>query len=177
MISAYHTHQTSKQGYCISVGSSRHSTWATVWIPVHAALRTGRNLSDMWRSTFKIMSATQPRSLTPYLCVNRSPPNRWLCPGLCLNLTLQKDFPGILGMSFRFGPTSEILENIQYGGPSVVKSVILVWFLWRQDFNAGNKQFISLFCSYFWLGLNHRPSHLRWDKYSIFAWWLTVYFL
>ena len=57
-----------------------------------------------------------------------------------------------------------ILENIQYGGPSVVKSVILVWILWRQDFNAGNKQFISLFCSYFQLGLNHRPSHLRWDK-------------
>ena len=132
------------------MSSSRHSTSATVWIPVHTALRSGRNLvSDMWRSTFKIMSATLPRSVTPYLCVNRSPPNRWLCPGLCLNHTLQKDFRGILGMSFRFGPTSEILENIQYSGPSVVKSVILVWFLWRQDFNAGNKQFVSLFCSYF----------------------------
>ena len=115
------------------------------------SLNTCSHCVEEWqkRSTFEIMSATQPRSVTPYLCANRSPPNSWLCPGLCLNHTLQKDFWGILGKSFRFGPTSEILENIQYGGPSVVKSVILVWFLWRQDFNAGNKQFISLFCSYF----------------------------
>ena len=104
------------------------------------------------RSTFKIMSATQPRSLTPYLCANRSPPNRCLCPGLCLNHTLQKHFRGILGTNFRFGPTLEILENIQYGGPSVVKSVILVWILWRQDFNAGNKQFISRLLLLFLIG-------------------------
>ena len=104
------------------------------YVPVHTALRSGRNdpLSRSWVQ----------RSLAPLhrtLWVNRSPPNRCLCPGLCLNHTLQKDFRGILGMSFRFGPTTEILENIQYGGPSEVKSVILVWFLWRQDFNAGNK--------------------------------------
>ena len=92
------------------------------------SLNTCSHCVEEWqkRSTFKIMSATQPRSLKPYLCVNRNPPNRWLCPGLCLNHTLQKDFREILGMSFRFGPTSEILENIQYGGLSVVKSVILV---------------------------------------------------
>ena len=39
---------------------------------------------------------------------------------LCLNHTVQKDSRGVLGMSFRFGPTSEILENIEYGGSSVV---------------------------------------------------------
>ena len=31
---------------------------------------------------------------------------------LCLNHTVQKDSRGVLGTSFRFGPTSEILENI-----------------------------------------------------------------
>ena len=36
--------------------------------------------------------------------------------------TVQKDSRGVLGTSFRFGPTSEILENIQYGGSSVVKT-------------------------------------------------------
>ena len=41
---------------------------------------------------------------------------------LCLNHTVQKDSREVLGTSFRFRPTSEILENIQYGGPSVVKS-------------------------------------------------------
>ena len=48
---------------------------------------------------------------------------------LCLNHTVQKDSRGVLGRSFRFGPTqqrfwptSEILENIQYGGSSVVKT-------------------------------------------------------
>ena len=39
-----------------------------------------------------------------------------------LNHTVQKDSRGVLGMSFRFGPTSEILENIQYGGSSVVEN-------------------------------------------------------
>ena len=33
-----------------------------------------------------------------------------------------KDSREVLGTSFRFGPTSEILENIQYGGSSVVKT-------------------------------------------------------
>ena len=42
--------------------------------------------------------------------------------GLCLNHTVQKDSRGVLGTSFRFGPTSEILENIQYGGSSVMKT-------------------------------------------------------
>ena len=42
--------------------------------------------------------------------------------GLCLNHTVQKDSLGVLGTSFRFGPTSEILENIQYGGSGVVKT-------------------------------------------------------
>ena len=42
--------------------------------------------------------------------------------GLCQNHTVQKDSRGVLGTSFRFGPTSEILENIQYGGSSVVKT-------------------------------------------------------
>ena len=42
--------------------------------------------------------------------------------GLCLNHTVQKDSREVLGTSFRFGPTSEILENIQYGGSSVVKT-------------------------------------------------------
>ena len=42
--------------------------------------------------------------------------------GLCLNHTVQKDSREVLGTSFRFGPTSEILENIQYGGASVVKT-------------------------------------------------------
>ena len=41
-------------------------------------------------------------------------------PGLCLNHTVQKDSRGVLGTSFRFGP--EILDNIQYGGSSVVKT-------------------------------------------------------
>ena len=45
-------------------------------------------------------------------------PSRWLC----LNHTVQKDSRGVLGTSFRFGPTSEILENMQYGGSSVVLS-------------------------------------------------------
>ena len=42
--------------------------------------------------------------------------------GLCLNHTVQKDSREVLGTSFRFGPTSEILENIQYGDSSVVKT-------------------------------------------------------
>ena len=42
--------------------------------------------------------------------------------GLCLSHTVQKDSRGVLGMSFRFEQTSEILENIQYGGSSVVKT-------------------------------------------------------
>ena len=41
----------------------------------------------------------------------------WTMWGLSL-----KDSRGVLGTSFRFGPTSEILENIQYGGSSVVKT-------------------------------------------------------
>ena len=41
---------------------------------------------------------------------------------LRLNHTVQKDSREVLGTSFRFGPTSEILENIQYGGSSVVKT-------------------------------------------------------
>ena len=41
---------------------------------------------------------------------------------MCLNHTVQKDSQGVLGTSFRFGPTSEILENIQYGGSSVVET-------------------------------------------------------
>ena len=41
---------------------------------------------------------------------------------LCLNHTVQKDSREVLGTSFRFRPTSEILENIQYGGSSVVKT-------------------------------------------------------
>ena len=48
----------------------------------------------------------------------RITPRAWLC----LNHTVQKDSRGVLGMSFRFGPTSEILENIQYGGSSVVEN-------------------------------------------------------
>ena len=43
-------------------------------------------------------------------------------PWLYLNHTVQKDSREVLGTSFRFGPTSEILENIQYGGSSVVKT-------------------------------------------------------
>ena len=43
---------------------------------------------------------------------------RWLR----LNHTIQKDSREVLGTSFRFGPTSEILENIQYGGSSVMKT-------------------------------------------------------
>ena len=39
-----------------------------------------------------------------------------------LNHTVQKDSREVLGTSFRFGPTLEILENIQYGGSSVVKT-------------------------------------------------------
>ena len=42
----------------------------------------------------------------------------WACGrdcGLCLNHTVQKDSREVLGTSFGFGPTSEILENIQYG--------------------------------------------------------------
>ena len=54
-------------------------------------------------------------------CVTNEPQRtsarRW-----CLNHTVQKDSQGVLGTSFRFGPTSEILENIQYGGSSVVKT-------------------------------------------------------
>ena len=46
------------------------------------------------------------------------PQRNWLC----LNHTVQKDSRGVLGTSCRFGPTSEILENIQYGGSSVVKT-------------------------------------------------------
>ena len=42
--------------------------------------------------------------------------------------TLQKDSRGVPGTSFRFEPTleptSEILENIQYGGSSVVACVV-----------------------------------------------------
>ena len=41
---------------------------------------------------------------------------------LYLNHTVQKDSRGVLGTSFRFEPTSEILENIQFGGSSVVKT-------------------------------------------------------
>ena len=44
--------------------------------------------------------------------------NTWFC----LNHTVQKDTREVLGTSFRFGPTSEILENIQYGGSSAVKT-------------------------------------------------------
>ena len=36
--------------------------------------------------------------------------------------TVQKESRGVLGTSFRFGPTSKILEKIQYGGSSVVKT-------------------------------------------------------
>ena len=43
-------------------------------------------------------------------------------PRCCLNHTVQKDSREVLGTSFPFGPTSEILENIQYGGSSVVKT-------------------------------------------------------
>ena len=52
------------------------------------------------------------------------PANRLLAQiGLWLNHTAQKvDSRGVLGTSFRFGPTSEILENIQYGGSSVVEN-------------------------------------------------------
>ena len=48
-----------------------------VRIPVHTAKKSARNLSDMWRSTFKI-GAAQLRSVTrivpksPFLCVNRN---------------------------------------------------------------------------------------------------------
>ena len=41
---------------------------------------------------------------------------------LYLNHTVQKDSREVLETSFRFGPTSEILENIQNGGSSVVKT-------------------------------------------------------
>ena len=41
---------------------------------------------------------------------------------LCLNHTVQKYSREVPGTSFRFGPTSEILENIQYGGSSVEKT-------------------------------------------------------
>ena len=36
--------------------------------------------------------------------------------------TVQKDSREVLGTSFPFGPTSEILENIQYGGSSMVEN-------------------------------------------------------
>ena len=41
---------------------------------------------------------------------------------LYLNHTVQKDSREVLETSFRFGPTSEVLENIQNGGSSVVKT-------------------------------------------------------
>ena len=41
---------------------------------------------------------------------------------LYLSHTVQKDSRVVLGTSFRFGLTSEILENIQYGGSSVVEN-------------------------------------------------------
>ena len=59
----------------------------------------------------KSMTSRSPRSL---ICDSSA--------RLCLNHTVQKDSREVLGTSFRFGPTSEILENIQYGGSSVVKT-------------------------------------------------------
>ena len=58
-------------------------------------------------SIFRILSSMQTVMIM----------QRW-----CLNHTVQKDSRGVLGTSFRFGSTSEILKNIQYGGPSVVKT-------------------------------------------------------
>ena len=75
-----HKHRTSCSGSCwlrglgtISivtfphyVGSSPRSypfTSATVRIPVYNATRTGRNLSDMWRSIFNISEHSRPQSL------------------------------------------------------------------------------------------------------------------
>ena len=43
-------------------------------------------------------------------------------PRCCLNHTVQKGSGGVLGTSFRFGPTTEILENSQYGGSRVVEN-------------------------------------------------------
>ena len=57
----------------------------------------------------------------------------------CLNYTVQKDSRGVLGTSSRFGPTSEILENIQYGGSSVVKTDTL-----RSRFIAREARFTVL---------------------------------
>ena len=55
----------------------------------------------------------------PMMLCDRTAHNRLM---LRLNHTVQKDSREVLGTSFRFGPTSEILENIQYGGSSVVKT-------------------------------------------------------
>ena len=67
-----------------------------------------------------------PRFIVPYSSGHRCVvAASFLClrvVGLCLNHTVQKDSREVLGTSFRFGPTSEILENIQYGGSSVVKT-------------------------------------------------------
>ena len=67
-----------------------------------------------------------PRFIVPYSSGHRCVVAlSFLClrvVGLCLNHTVQKDSREVLGTSFRFGPTTEILENIQYGGSSVVKT-------------------------------------------------------
>ena len=67
------------------------------------------------------LSSFKVEALINYLCCNF-----WQAmetsSRLCLNHTVQKNSRGVLGTSFRFGPTSEILEHIQYGGSSVVEN-------------------------------------------------------
>ena len=69
---------------------------------------------------------------------------------MCLNHTVQKDSQGVLGTSFRFGPTSEILENIQYGGSSVVETDSQ-WsrFIAREAWFYGIVDQVCVYCD-FW---------------------------
>ena len=76
-----HTHRTScRSGWPVAFLAPTYilpRPYGPNTVPVHAAKKIGRSLSDAWRSTFKIGPA-QLRSVTrivpksPFLCVNRN---------------------------------------------------------------------------------------------------------
>ena len=61
-------------------------------------------------------------SITLTSACERAKLSDWHARSHGASLLYQKDSRVVLGTSFRFGLTSEILENIQYGGSSVVEN-------------------------------------------------------
>ena len=99
-------------------------------VNVYCKIEMGSSRSYSKQFTTNILSTrlTAPGSLRMYykgsahLLNEQQGPGAGWCLNLLLNHTVKKDSRGVLGTSFRFGPTSEILENIQYGGSSVVEN-------------------------------------------------------